>query len=64
MALTLKKIKETIAFPKDSEMYKSLSGICDCTYHITKKSGKSEKEALLTTLDKLGDELLKFSNKD
>ncbi len=40
----------------------SLRGICDCIYEIALSEGKTEQQAAVIALDRLGSEMLKFSS--
>ncbi|GEM_PF-3037716 len=59
--LTLDKVKEMIAFDKNSGIYKTLVGLIDCWYATEIQNGKTEEEALLVTLDKLHRAILSTS---
>lgn len=59
--LTIERVKECIAFPKESGIYVSLSGMCDCWYGIAKNEGKTDEQAATIALDKLGAKMLELS---
>lgn len=59
--LSLQDVKNCISFPKESGLYKSLSGLCDVWFLQAKKNGASDLESVKITLDKLGEKILSLS---
>jgi hypothetical protein len=60
--ITLKDIKDCIAFPKDSPIYNSLEGMCDCWYAIEKKKGCTDSQAAEAVGILLGNAIVKMAN--
>ncbi len=61
--ITLEGVKSCISFPKTSGIYMSLSGMVDCWYAIAKGEGKTDEQAALDALDKLGKKIIEtFKN--
>lgn len=61
MELTLDKIKNTVAYDKTSDIYKSFMCFIDCWYKNEISKGKTEQEALDITFKKLGEKIMSFS---
>ena len=59
--LTIEDVKNCIAFPKGEWLHTTLCKMVDVWYAIEKKSGRTDEQAALIALDKLGEQLLKFS---
>ncbi len=55
--ITLKDVKDTIAFEKDSIEYIAAHGVVDTTYNLAKIEGKTEHEASKEALYALADAL-------
>lgn len=64
--LTLEGVLDNISFPKESGIYKSLSGLVHCWYGIALEENCSQEEAAMVALEKLVgklDEMAGWGNK-
>lgn len=55
--LTIDAVKALISFPKQSEIYKSLTGLCDVWYDMARQEGKTVEQAAEIALVKLGEKV-------
>lgn len=58
--LTLEAVKNCIAFPPESPIFKTLNNACDLWYKHSKREGASDEEAAKYALDRLGETMLKM----
>lgn len=61
---TIQDVRDMIAFPKESGIYKSLVGLVDCWYHKAKQEGCTEDEAVEAAAEKLFDQMLKLGQSE
>lgn len=62
--LTLEKVRELVPFKDNRDInLKGLDGLVYCWYMIELKDGKTPEQAALIALDKLGEELIKLTNR-
>lgn len=55
--LTIENVKACIGFQKESEVYRSLSGLCDVWYSVAKQQGKTDEQAAEAALLSLGEKV-------
>lgn len=58
--LTLQAVKDCIAFPPESPIFKTLNNACDLWYKDSKREGASDEEAAKYALERLGETMLKM----
>lgn len=55
--LTIEAVKSLVSFPKQSEIYRSLTGLCDLWYDMARHEGKTDEQAAEIALVKLGEKV-------